>query len=422
MKPVPGFDTQALVRGRDGALWRSVVRGGVFRYVNGEWQRNGNLAALPPDPAIVMTGRCGGRLWFGYTKNRIALLDGDSVQMLGIDAGLNVGSVTAIGTRGEHTWIGGERGLMRFDGRRFVPVKVVGENPYRALWGRDSRWSEPGTGLAFTIPPAFHQTRWFYALCLLLAGGLLVLLYRLRMRQVTAAVQARLEERIVERERIARELHDTLLQGFQGLMLRLQSVADRVKVEPEQAHRLIEQTLQRADAVLEEGRDRVKDLRAINRTPLDLSQIFLRVAQDAQPHPTKIRVSVEGTTRELQPIVREETEKIGIEAMSNALLHAKASTIDVGILFQHRRFALRISDDGIGIDPAILDAGRERHFGLTGMRERARGIRGRISIASRAGGGTEIELIIAAGIAYVAKRPALPRWWRRRFSTNRKRS
>ncbi len=122
-------------------------------------------------------------------------------------------------------------------------------------------------------------------------------------------MQARLEERIVERERIARELHDTLLQGFQGLMLRLQSVADRVKVEPEQAHRLIEQTLQRADAVLEEGRDRVKDLRAINKTPLDLSQIFLRVAQDAQPHPTKVRVSVEGTTRELQPIVREEPKK-----------------------------------------------------------------------------------------------------------------
>ncbi len=110
-----------------------------FRYVNGEWQRNGNLAALPPDPAIVMTADAAGRLWFGYTKNRIALLDGDSVQMLGIDAGLNVGSVTAIGTRGEHTWIGGERGLMRFDGRRFVPVKLPGKTPI----GLCGVWSKP---------------------------------------------------------------------------------------------------------------------------------------------------------------------------------------------------------------------------------------------------------------------------------------
>ncbi len=289
-----------------------------------------------------------------------------------------------------------------------------------AAANRDSAWSEPGTGIGFTIPPAFHQTRWFYALCLLFAAGILLLLYRLRMHQVTAAVQTRLEERIVERERIARELHDTLLQGFQGLMLRLQAVAERVKGEPEQAHRLIEQTLERADAVLEEGRDRVKDLRTTNKTPIDLSQVFLRVAEDAQPHPTKVRVTVEGAARELQPIVREEAEKIGTEAVANALRHAKASAIDVDIIFGRRQFALRVCDDGVGIDETVVHHGREGHFGLTGMRERARGIRGHISMASRPGGGTEIELIIAAGIAYVARRPAFARWWRGRFSTIRK--
>jgi signal transduction histidine kinase len=281
----------------------------------------------------------------------------------------------------------------------------------------DGVWNTTGASLQFEIPPTFLQSRWFTLLCALSAALALWMAYSWRLRRITAAIQNLHEERMAERERIARELHDTLLQGFQGLMLRLQAVADRVKGEPGQAHRLIEQTLERADAVLEEGRDRVKDLRTTRRTPLDLSEILLRVAQDAQPHPTKVQVTVEGAMRALQPIVREETEKIGIEAITNALLHAQASTIDVGILFERRRFALRISDDGIGIDHATLNFGRERHFGLAGMRERARGIRAHFSLTSRRGDGTDIELIISAGIAYAAKRPELLRWLRRRFST-----
>ncbi len=91
--------------------------------------------ALPPDPAVVMTADAGGRLWFGYVNNRIALLDGDSVRMFGIADGLNVGNVTAIATRGKHVWVGGEHGLVRFDGSHFVPVRVTGESPYRLLWG-----------------------------------------------------------------------------------------------------------------------------------------------------------------------------------------------------------------------------------------------------------------------------------------------
>ncbi len=289
-----------------------------------------------------------------------------------------------------------------------------------AAANRDSSWSAPDAALQFTIPPALYQTRWFYALCVLLASGVLALLYQQRMRQVAAAVQSRLEERIVERERIARELHDTLLQGFQGLMLRLQAVADRVQREPEQAHLLIDQTLERADALLEEGRDRVKDLRTSNRATPELSEVLRHVVQEAQPHQTEVRITVEGAARELQPIVREETDKIAIEAVTNALLHAKASAIHVGILFQRRRFVVRISDDGIGIDPGIMEAGRERHFGLTGMRERARSVRGHISIASRPGAGTEIELMIAASIAYLPKGHRLSRLWCRQSTRIRK--
>lgn len=586
---VHGLGTQALVRGRDGSLWRSVVRGGVFRYSNGEWQRNGGLATLPQDPAIVMKGDELGRLWFGYSNNRLALLDGHSVKMLGPADGVDVGNVTAIETRGQHVWVGGQHGLVRFDGHRFIPVRVSGETPYQNLWGivetragelwsaggrslirlnhaqlndvladrvpkeppqlfdyrdgvvgpiqylrplpalreagdghiwfaltnalgfvdpgdiarktappfvliqtvnagghdyspflhkihlpthtsqlrigytavsfvaperirfryklegldkdwqevgeqreavytnlgpgtyrfdvsaanRDSPWSTPDARFEITIPPAFYQTWWFYAFVALATIWLLSLLYRLRMRQISMQVQSRLEERITERERIARELHDTLLQGFQGLMLHLQAVAYRVKSEPENAHDLIEQTLKRADTVLEEGRDRVQDLRAAGVSSGDLSQIFLQVVDDAQPHPTKVRVTVEGASRELHLIVREEIERIGMEAISNALQHANASEIEVNIAFQRRRFQLSINDDGEGIDPAFLDGGRERHFGLKGMRERAQKIRATLSIASRPGDGTGIDLVIPASVAYVPRRGSNSPFWQR---------
>jgi signal transduction histidine kinase len=197
-------------------------------------------------------------------------------------------------------------------------------------------------------------------------------------------------------------------------MLRLQVVAECVKSESEQAHQLIEQALARADAVLEEGRDRVQDLRTTERAPLDLSQILLRVGEGACPHTTRLRVTVEGSTRELRKAVRDEIEKIGIEAITNALHHAKASRVEVDILFERRQFALCVRDDGIGIDAEIVNVGREGHFGLTGMRERAQQIRGAISIASGSNVGTEIEIVVPAGIAYVPRRMGTAGLWLRR--------
>lgn len=285
-----------------------------------------------------------------------------------------------------------------------------GRHRSRGTASEDGIWDILGEAQDLEIQPSLVQGLPLQIKCEFIILAMLWLISFLRLRMIVSRLRmAAASARLNERERIARELHDTLLQGFYGLVLRLQAVAECVKSEPEQAHKLIEQALVRADAVLEEGRDRVIDLRTIDKSPCDFSQIFLRVAEDARPHPTKIRVTVEGSMRELQPIVREEAEKIGIEAMNNALRHANASTVHVGIIFQHRRFVLRISDDGIGIDPAILNASRERHFGLTGMRERARGIRGHISIASGRGRGTEIELVIPAHIAYVGTRQAPPR-------------
>jgi signal transduction histidine kinase len=156
--------------------------------------------------------------------------------------------------------------------------------------------------------------------------------------------------------------------------------------------------------VLEEGRDRVKDLRTIETAPFDLSEIFRRVVEDA-PRAPQVRITAEGAPRELHVISRREVEKIGTEAITNALRHAKASRIEVEIVFARHRLALRVIDDGIGIAPAVACCGRDGHFGLMDMRERALQIGAAFSVATRARGGTEIQLIVPAGMAYPPQEP-----------------
>ena len=134
----------------------------------------------------------------------------------------------------------------------------------------DGVWNDTGASIDFAIAPAFYQTRWFYTLCAVACLGLLFGLYQVRMRQVAAQVRSRLEARLAERERIARELHDTLLQGIQGLIWRFQAATDRIPAT-EPAKELMERSLDRADQLLAESRDKVKDLRPTATAARDLT-------------------------------------------------------------------------------------------------------------------------------------------------------
>ena len=262
-------------------------------------------------------------------------------------------------------------------------------------------WNTTGTRLDFEILPTFVQTRTFIALVLILTAAALWLLYAIRLRQMSVRIRARLEERLGERERIARELHDTLLQGFQGLMLRFQAATERIPVG-EPARAMMEAALDQADTVLVEGRDSVRGLRTAAVT--DLSEMFLAVAGRAGDHSVKFEVIVEGQPRPLHPVVATEITRIGCEAIINAFRHARAARIDVNIDYGRNALALKIVDDGQGIDQAILETGRTGHFGLTGMRERARLIRGEFGVSSRIGAGTEVALLVPARFAYANPR------------------
>ena len=265
----------------------------------------------------------------------------------------------------------------------------------------EGAWNTSGTSVRFTIRPAFYQTTWFYALCVLLCLALLAALYRVRMQQVSAHVRGRLEERLAERERIARELHDTLLQGMHGLILRFQAASDRIP-EREPARGLMERALERADELLDESRARVKDLRAPVSSEVELTHALAAAGEQlALAHPVGFRASTAGTPRELHPIVREEALLLGREALVNAFRHANAREIEAEVFYGETELRMTVRDNGSGIDQALLHGGqRVGHWGLVGMRERAKKLSAHLDIWSARGAGTEIDLRVPAEVAY----------------------
>jgi signal transduction histidine kinase len=264
-------------------------------------------------------------------------------------------------------------------------------------------WNEAGTYFDFSIAPAYYQTPWFRLSCALAFLLLLGALFQLRVRQVARQVRGRMEERLDERERIARDLHDTLLQSVQGLILKFHAVSKQIH-ENEPAHEALERTLDHAEQVLAEGRDRIQNLRASAVSLSDLPAAFLCVAEETrQGREANFKSVVEGSVRELHPLVLEETYSIGREAITNALSHSEGLHIEVEITYDPRQFRLRIRDDGRGIDPKFLEeGGRAGHWGLQGMRERANKIGAQLKLWSRPETGTEVELIVPGATAYRA--------------------
>ncbi|MET0499432.1 MAG: triple tyrosine motif-containing protein [Steroidobacteraceae bacterium] len=596
-------DIQSIAMDGSGSLWVSVVRAGVFRIDAGDrWTLWGGRSDLPAEPATILAADAKGSVWLGYTQNRIVRLDaGEAATYSGQD-GLDLGTVLALNARRGNVWAGGERGLARFDGRRFQsvtgrsaaqttegdgrfftsvtgivetasgelwlntgegaihidaeqvrqlvsdpqrpvrydlldyldgmpgvppairPIPTIAEGGDGQLWfsttngvvridpkhiklneikpnvviesitadrvqhdnssdvllpmktrnlqiaytalsltipervqfryrlhgvdtswqdvgtrrvayytdlepgnyrfqvvasNNDNLWNDEGASIGFVIPPTFVQTRVFLALCILASATAVWMLFRFRLRQIDAINRWRLEERLVERERIARELHDTFLQGVQGLILRFQSAAERIP-EHEPARCLMEQALDRADQVLAEGRDRVTDLRTSTYAPTDLVETLQRVGDDlTRENAATFRLTVEGESRTLHPAVLEEACRIGAEAITNAFNHARAQHISVHIVFGSRNLTLRVKDDGAGFESAVARARQSAgHWGLTGMQERAAHIRARFDISSRVEEGTTVDLRVPAPIAYSGAES--PRSWRFRWGARRR--
>ncbi len=591
----PNTGIQAITSQQDGALWVSVVRAGVYRVVKNRWTLWGGLSALPREPATSMTVDAADRLWLGYVQNRLAIVDGGQVSVYSPADGLAVGAVQVMSVSGRNVWIGGEKGLARFDGRRFHSVlnseglpfgsvtgliqqaggalwlntsdgavlidagqvrNVVSKPAHLArfrlfdhldgfpgatpslgpwptavestdgrLWFTTSNgvvtlaphlpppntvvpdvyiksltvdgkrtsvegtkhavlqlpttplviqiaytapsftmpervhfryrlqgsamgwedvgtrreafftslrpgnyrfqviaanesgvWNDTGANVDFVVPPTFLQSRTFLLLCALAIGGAFWLLFVLRMRQVKATLQWRSEARLLERERIARDLHDTFLQGVQGLMLRFQSAAERIP-DGERARQLMEDALDRADRILADGRDKVAELRT--SVSLELPDALAMSGNElARDYGVAFHASVEGSRRELDPLVLEEAFRIGTEALTNAFRHACATRITVVTVFGRRHLEVRVSDDGSGFDLLGVKDGR---WGLKGLHERANRVKGKLVVMSKSGVGTTVGLQLPASWAY--KKARRRRWnWRRLFGKHQEKN
>ncbi|MRX06361.1 hypothetical protein GJ697_00770 [Pseudoduganella sp. FT25W] len=567
----------AIARDRQGRLWISLLLFGIFRQEdNGSWTRMDGVDGLPEAPARALAPGPGGELWLAYPRNRVVRQTGQGWRVYGPADGVQLGAVLSIHAHGEHVWAGGENGLARRHGDRFINVLgndgqtfsgvntmleldngdlwinavsglfrlpaaeiatllntpgyrlryeridgldgLEGTAPFLAptptlaratdgyLWattttglfrfdpashaaarpappviirrigvagqmhpavagthmppgssalqidytamvlgmpervrfryrmeGVDTRWQEAGrrrtayynnldagsyhfqvqasneagewdngvSTLDFEIEPTVTQTWWFKCLGVLALLAACWLAYRLRLRRMTAQLTARMQERLDERERIARELHDTLLQSVQGLILHVHAAAMRLP-EPEPARDLIEQALQRADDILHEGRDRVRDLRSNDHGDQSLAAALTEAACRAQPPGAMpMRLLVDGTERRLHPGVQEEVLAIAREAIVNAYRHAQATLIETQVLYSARELRLTVRDNGKGIPAEVLNSGeREDHWGMPGIRERAKRLKARLLVRSEPGAGTEWVLTLPGRVAY----------------------
>jgi signal transduction histidine kinase/ligand-binding sensor domain-containing protein len=266
-------------------------------------------------------------------------------------------------------------------------------------------WNEAGAALDFSIAPAWFQTRSFsvaVGIGILLAA---TALYRVRVRQIARTMKARFDERLAERTRVARDIHDTLLQTVQGSKL----VADHALKNASDHGQLVlavEQLAEWLAQANEEGRAALNSLRTSTSESNDLADAFRRALDECRVHTNMdVSLSVVGDGRDLHPVVRDEIYRIGYEAIRNACRHSTGGAVDV-MLEYARDLTLRIRDDGVGIDPAVLEKGKEGHFGLPGMRERAARIGGRFAIETAPRSGTAVTLIVPGRVAFTtAPRP-----------------
>jgi signal transduction histidine kinase/ligand-binding sensor domain-containing protein len=295
---------------------------------------------------------------------------------------------------------------------REAPYTNLTHGPYRfrvIASNSEGVWDSAEAVATFEIEPAPWQTWWFRLIVVLGCVFSILMLYSFRLHQMTRRISVRFEERLAERTRIAQDLHDTLLQGFLSASMQLSVALDGLPADspakPPLAH-----ILQLMRQVTEEGRNRVRGLRSSTSASADLAKALAEVRNEIHVPGIAFRVIVQGESQPLHPLLGDEVYRIGREALVNAFRHSHAKTIEIELEYTAARLRILVRDDGCGIDPQVLKSGREGHWGLIGMRERAEQIGARLSVWSRPTAGTEIEISVPGNIAF----PLPSRSWLRR--------
>lgn len=392
LKPTPS----AIVE-KDGTLWFS-TGGHVFSLDPATFTERRPLPDVKLEDVIVN----GVTVLDREHRSRRITMDAGSLGGLEIDyIGLDLTSPEKITYR--YTLVGEDNGWQNAGIRRqaFYNHLSPGNYRFRVIATDGSEVSELRAPLALTVTPTFYQTTWFYVLCILIILGLLYFIYMLRVQYVTTRLRERMRERSSERLRIARELHDTLLQSVHGLMLRFHFATEALP-EDEPARQSLQIALARADEVIVEGRRRVQELREEMPDSVDFAAQIATIASELQmDQGINFQVVENGERHELLPNVQTELCRIAHEALLNTLEHSGATTAEVVLIYGSWDFVMKCCDNGVGLAPSILANGkRDGHWGLVGMRERALTIDGSLRLWSSPGNGMEIEVRISGRRAY----------------------
>jgi ligand-binding sensor domain-containing protein len=266
----------------------------------------------------------------------------------------------------------------------------------------DGVWNSVGAAIDFTIAPAWFQTTWFLALCIAIGLLLVFVIYRIRVRQIANAIGARFDERLAERTRIARDLHDTFLQTIQGSKLVADSALKRSADPSRMREALAQLSIWMARATTE-GRAALNSLRTSTTETNDLADSFHRAIEECRTERSmETSFSVVGEIKDMHPIVRDEVYRVGYEAIRNACVHSQATILRVTLTYADD-LSVDVSDNGVGMDPLVADRGKEGHFGLQGMRERATRIAGKITVNSSPKSGTQVKVVVPGKIIYRKK-------------------
>ncbi|QPF74042.1 hypothetical protein G8A07_14705 [Roseateles sp. DAIF2] len=396
---LPGIALQAYpsptaLRDRRGRLWFATNRGIA-------WLHPATLTRYESPPAVeVQHLRVGDRVY--RPDPRLALEPGTQNIAIRYTA---LTPADADRMRFRYRLEGVDDDWQDADFRREATYANLGPGDYRfrvIAANSDGVWSKDAAEISFTLPPTLVQSRPFIAACVALLLAMAWATYRLRARNIAARVRLRLEALHGERERIARELHDTLLQGTQGLIVHVQGLISRLP-EHEPVRKRIEEVLDRADEVVLEARERVLDLRATALDGVLLAERLAQAGRDmAEGRDTVFRQVSLGDPRPLQRIASDELYSLAREALTNAFRHAQPRQVEIEIAFHSKELVLRIRDDGVGMSPEQLVPGaRPGHWGLAGMHERAHLLGARLSVTSRPHAGTEVECRVPAAAVYL---------------------
>jgi signal transduction histidine kinase/ligand-binding sensor domain-containing protein len=379
------------VKGSDGVLWFA-TRNGVARIDPRKISKN----SLAPPVSIRSVSADGKE----YVFNTIVSLPALTKDLRVEYAGLSLSIPERV--RFRYKLDGWDRDWQDAGSRREAFYTNLPPGMYRfhvTACNNDGVWNDVGAMIDFSVAPTWYQTNWFRVFCIVAGLSVIWVVYRLRVRQISRAVSARFDERLAERTRIARDLHDTFLQTIQGSKL----VADDAlepSTDPVRMRQAMEQLSVWLGRATREGRAALNSLRILTTEGNDLAEALRRATEDCQMQSSvEVSFSVVGDVKEMHPIVRDEVYPIAYEAIRNACTHSGASRLEVELRYADD-LVLRVSDNGTGVDPAIADKGRVGHFGLQGMRERAARIGAKLTLRSSASAGTEIKLIVPGDIVF----------------------